>query len=430
MTERAAGVTGLDETALAGIDARLAAADAALARDYPGPAPGPQPIHTVYVPADRFSGGLASAWGRAALAAMDEHAPDAAALTGATGFGPDEVAGAWPLVRTKLRTEPIEDLRVDFEDGYGDRPDAEEDAAAKAAVAAIAADLVGIGMPRHVGLRFKSLEAPTRRRGLRTLDLVVGGLVDAGGLPDGFKITLPKVTSVDQVEAMVEVCERLETTYGLPAGRLRFEVQIETPQAIVGADGTVTAARMIHSADGRCDGLHFGTYDYTAGLGIAGAQQRLDHPAADHAKAVLQVAAAGTGVAVSDGSSNVLPAGDRVAVHTAWALHAALVRRALERGLYQGWDLHPAQLVTRYLATFTFFRSGLPDALRRLSDYVGDRAAGVLDEPATAEALASYVLRALDCGAATADEVAEGTGLDRDRLVRLVHRDPELRASR
>ena len=421
MTDRRPAEPALDEAALAEIDDRLAGADAALIRDFPGVAPGRQPVHTVYVPADRFTRGLSHRWGSEALAALDAHAADPAAFAEATGFDRAAVADAWPLVRSKLEREPIEDLRVDFEDGYGSRPHDEEDSAARAAVETIIADRADGSAARHIGLRFKSLEAPTRRRGLRTLDLVIGGLMAGHGLPDGFKITLPKVTSVDQIEAMVDVCERLETAYGLTSGRLRFEVQIETSQSILGADGTATVARMIHAAGGRCDGLHFGTYDYTAGLGIAAGQQRLDHPAADHAKAVLQLAAAGTGVPVSDGSSNVLPVGERDAVHAAWALHAGLVRRSLERGLYQGWDLHPGQLPTRYLATFTFYRAGLPDALRRLSDYVGRRESGMLDEPATAQALASFVLRAIDCGAADASEVELG----RQQLGRLVSRTPD-----
>src|SRR3954452_7564450 len=100
---------------------------------------------------------------------------------------------------------------------------------------------------------------------------------------------------------------------------------------------------MVSAAEGRCTGLHYGTYDYSAALGISAAHQSMEHPAADHAKAVMQVAAAGTGVRLSDGSTNILPVGDRTAVHAAWRLHARLVRRSLERGFYQGWDLHPAQ---------------------------------------------------------------------------------------
>jgi citrate lyase beta subunit len=214
---------------------------------------------------------------------------------------------------------------------------------------------------------------------------------------------------------MGRLCERLETEFGLPAGRLRFEVQIETPQAILGPDGTATVARIVHAAPGRLTGLHYGTYDYSAACGVAGAYQSLEHPAADHAKAVMQVAAAGTGVRLSDGSTNVLPVGDGHAVRSAWALHARLVRRSLERGFYQGWDLHPAQLPTRFLATYLFFRTGLATAASRLVAYAERAASGVLDEPATARALSGYLLRGLDCGAFSEDELGRH-GLDRGSL--------------
>ncbi len=173
-------------------------------------------------------------------------------------------------------------------------------------------------------------------------------------------------------------------------------------------------ARLVHAAEGRCDGLHFGTYDYTAALGIGGGQQALDHPVADHAKQVMMLAAAGTGVPVSDGSTNVLPVGSADQVHAGWRLHFGLVRRSLERGLYQGWDLHPAQLPTRFLATFLFFRSGLDEAAARLRTYLDADLAGgsgtVLDEPATAKALAGFLRRGVHCGAVTPEEVLELAG--------------------
>jgi hypothetical protein len=169
---------------------------------------------------------------------------------------------------------------------------------------------------------------------------------------------------------------------------------------------------IVRAAGPRCVGLHFGTYDYTAGLGISAGYQSLDHPAADHAKAVMQVAAAQTGIVISDGSTNVLPVGDTAAVHVAWALHARLVRRSLERGLYQGWDLHPAQLPTRFAATYAFFRDGLPPAAARLRAYVDRVDTGIADEPATARALAGHLIRGLDCGALRADEVHAACGLD------------------
>src|SRR5699024_9752830 len=155
--------------------------------------------------------------------------------------------------------------RIDFEDGYGHPGDRAEDGDAVRAGRNLAADLRAGTAPPRAGIRFKSLEAPTRRRGLRTLDAFLAALLDAAGsLPDGLRLTLPKVTSVDQVSAMADCCQELESAHGLPAGALRFELQIETARAILAADGTATVARMLDTAAGRCSGVHYGTYDYSA----------------------------------------------------------------------------------------------------------------------------------------------------------------------
>jgi citrate lyase beta subunit len=408
----ATGDPSLGAELLDDLDRRLAPVDAELAARYPGDTGARQPVHTVYVPADQMTPDLPAGWGALALAALEEHAPTGPALAEATGIGPALVGQVLPAVLAKLEREPVEDLRLDFEDGYGPRPPEREDADALGAARALAGALASAAAPTCSGLRIRSLEAATRRRGLRTLDLFLGALLAETTLPDGFVVTLPKVTDPRQVEAMALVCELLEEAHGL-GPRLRFELQIETPQSILAADGTATVARMLQAAGGRCSGLHYGTYDYSAACGIAAAYQSLDHPAADHAKAVMQVAAAGTGVRLADGSTNVLPVGDTAAVHAAWRLHARLVRRSLERGYWQGWDLHPAQLPTRYLATYAFFREGLPAAAARLRGYAERTAGGVLDEPATAQALAGFVARGLDCGALSGTEVEERTGLDR-----------------
>ncbi|HEY6745183.1 MAG TPA: aldolase [Mycobacteriales bacterium] len=408
----------LPDSVYADLDRRLAASDAARAARYPGEPAGRQPVHTVYVPADRVRPGLAAAWGAAALAAVD-----GVDLPAIAGLDP----AVMPRVLAKLRTEPIEDLRVDAEDGYRGT---DEDADVVAAARALASDA-----PAFVGIRARSLEPATRRRGVRTLDLFLGALSPR---PGEVLVTLPKVTDADQVTAMVGLLTALEDAHG---HRLGLEVQVETPQAVLGPDGRATAAALVHAAAGRCRGLHHGTYDYTAALGIAAADQAPDHPAAEHAKAVMQVAAAGTGARAVDGSLNRLPVGpDRDA---AWRRHATLVTRALRAGFHQGWDLHPAQLPTRYLATYAFFRAGLPAALDRLATYLtataeagaaaeARRAAGaatgagggpaVLDEPATARALAGTLVRALDCGAADDAEVLGPLALDRPALDRLAGR--------
>ncbi len=407
----------LDPAVLAELDGMLAGTDADSGRLYPGERWTRQPVHTVYIPADQFAADTAPRWGRAAQVALDQHAPDPAALAAATGMPAAAVAHAYPLVCRKLAVEPIEDLRIDFEDGLGPCSDSDEDALAVAAGDALTAAAGRGTAPQFAGIRIKSLEPATRARGVRTFDLFLGAMAVGGELPAGLTVTLPKVTSASQVEAMARLCERLEQAHSIPSGTLRFEVQVEMPQAILGADGTATVALMVHAASGRLTALHFGTYDYSAACGVAAAYQSLEHPAADHAKAVMQVAVAGTGVRLSDGSTNVLPVGDRGTVHGGWALHARLVRRALERGFYQGWDLHPAQLVTRFLANYAFFRAGLDDAAARLRSYAAGAASGVLDEPATARALAGFLLRGLDCGAVTEGEVRSAAGIDRSALL-------------
>jgi len=397
----------IGDDVLAELDRRLAPVDAARQAAYPGESPARQPVHTCYVPADAVVPGLPQAWGGAALAALDEHGlPD-------LGLPPELVEQVLPRVRSKLHREPVEDLRVDAEDGYRGAADAEDGDVLRAA-AVLAEEPV---RPPSVGIRAKSLEGPTRRRGVRSLDVFLTGLAPAP--PPRVVITLPKVTDVEQVAAFLPVLDALEAAHGVP---LDLELQVETPQAVLGADGTTTLARMLHAAGGRCTGLHYGTYDYSASLGIAAAHQSSDHPAADAAKQAMQVAVAGTRARAVDGSTNVLPVGGREQVHAGWALHARLVRRALERGFYQGWDLHPAQLVTRYVATYAFFRAALPAAGARLAGYVARVDGGVLDEPATAKALATVVLRGLDCGALDVAEVEAATGVDRAGLDRLAGR--------
>ncbi|SOD63000.1 Citrate lyase beta subunit [Streptomyces zhaozhouensis] len=400
----------------AALDRQLADVDAELARRYPGDPGTRQPVHTVYVPADRHTATTPAEWGAAALELLDQHAPDAGAFAAALGTAVPDPEDLYARVRAKLAVEPVEDLRLDFEDGFAPRPDAEEDAVAAEAAARVAAASARGAGPPFVGIRCQSMEAPVRDRACRTLDVFLTALLAHGPLPEGLRLTLPKVSHPRQVTAMVRLCEALERACGLPERRLRFEIQIETPAAVLGPDGTATVARFVDHGEGRVDGLHYGTFDYSAALGISAAHQAPDHPAADHAKAVMQLAAAGTGVRLSDGSTQVLPVGSAARVLAAWRLHHRLVTRALARGYYQGWDMHPGHLPTRYAAGYAFYRAGLDEAAGRLADYVAGTRGATLDEPATARALAGFLLRGLRCGAFTEDEVHGRTGLTAGRL--------------
>jgi hypothetical protein len=112
---------------MADIAARLRATSAALAQRYPGDRAG-QPIHTVYVCAADASHDLPQAWGSAAIELADRHSGVLAEL------GEPELLS---VVRETLAQRPIQDLRLDFEDGYGARGDEAEDRDAARAVSVL-----------------------------------------------------------------------------------------------------------------------------------------------------------------------------------------------------------------------------------------------------------------------------------------------------
>jgi len=406
----------------------LRRANAAFARAYPGESGARQPVHTVYGGAQLFQHDTAPKLGARALRILDENAGSPAEFAEALGVrAPDgRDAGEYARalldrVRAKLRREAVEDFRIDFEDGYGLRGDAEEDEDARRVAHELAKGVRQRTLPPFVGLRVKSLSNELAERALRTLDLCVATLVaQAGGLPPGFVVTLPKITSVAQVAEFERALLGLERRTGLPKGALRFELMVETPQSVFDRQGRAALPALVAAARGRCAGAHFGTYDYTASLSITAAHQVMTHPACDFAKHVMQVSLAGTGIPLSDGATAVMPVGEKSAVQRAWRRHFDDVRASLRQGFYQGWDLHPGQLASRYAAVFSFFLEGLEPASQRLRNFVEKAAQATLvgdvfDDAATGQGLLNYFLRGVSCGAITPDEAA-ATGLSLDEI--------------
>lgn len=405
----------LDQNFFDEVSQVLAQADGFLANKYRGDFGGRQPIHTCYVPADKLNVDTPSEWCNQALSTLHEYTPTAAIFSKVVGCQEDQLTEIFDRLKEKLTTQPIEDLRIDFEDGYGRRGDQVEEEHIEKALNILSF----LRMP-FFGIRIKAMEEVTRVRGLKTLERFISGMLRNQNYPDNFIVTLPKVTFPEQVDIMVSACEKIENEHSLPKGTIRFEIQIETTQAILDQQGRATAAQYIDRAKGRLSAFHYGTYDYSAAVGISSAYQTLDHSAADFAKSILQVAIAGTSVRISDGSTNILPIGSRDEVHAAMNNHYRLVRRALERGIYQGWDLHGAQLPTRIAATWIFYRDGLNLASVRLKNYLNSATSGTMDEPATALTLSRYFLRGLDCGALQSEEMTKLTGLNEQDLRKIV----------
>ena len=406
------------------MDDALRAANLAFAAAHPGESAARQPVHTVYGGAQLFTFDTAGKIGRVALKALEQHGADAATLARALGLD-----AASPLagdihrrVAAKLEREPVEDFRIDFEDGYGNRPDAEEDGHAASVAAEVARGMQERTLPPTTGIRVKPLNEELRARSMRTLQLFLQALLqDGGGLPANFVITLPKITIVEQVTFFTAELGRLERELGLAPGTLRYELMVETPQIIINAEGRCLLPALVAAGQGRVSAAHFGTYDYTAYAGVTASEQRMRHPACDFAKQVMQVSLAGTGVWLSDGSTAILPVGDTKTVHAAWKLHFDDVMHSLRGGFYQGWDLHPAQLVTRYAALYHFFLSGIDAAGARLKNFVQKAAQATLvgdtfDDAATGQGLLNYFLRGISCGALTEEEAVERTGVTLEEL--------------
>ncbi len=406
---------------------------------YPGDPAERRPIHVMYGGAHLFRADTVSKCGRIALDTLGAWTPDAASLTRCIGVDDERLGGrVFRRVCAKLEREPVEDFRVDFEDGYGYRTDAEEDAHAAQCAAEMARGLETGSLPPFTGIRIKPLSAALAMRAARTLTLFINTLLDRSGrLPPHFVVTLPKITGSEQVQALADLLALIEDRRSIARGTVRMELMFETPQLVVNRDGRCVIPDLIRAADGRCRGIHFGPYDFTSGLGIASAGASLAHPACDFARGVLQCATAGTGVTVCDGPTATLPlpphraasgrllSGEeqrqnRSAVRRAMRLHYDNVRRALENGIYQGWDVHPAQLPTRYAAVYAYFLNSLNAASIRLRNFIeqatrATRVGNVFDDAASAQTVLNYFLRGHACGALK-DEEAVSAGLTLEEL--------------
>lgn len=339
-------------------------------------------------------------------------------------------------VRRKLEVQPVEDFRIDFEDGYGPRSEEEEDGHAVAAARQVVAGMKHGTLPPRLGIRIKPLDEHQGRRALRTLDLFLTSAAqdaEAAGLtclPETFVVTLPKAAGAKQVASLARILGVLEGRLGL-ASSIGIELMVERPESLLDAGGRSPLPAMLDAAEGRCVACHFGVYDYTAAFDVIAAHQRMDHPSCDFARHAMQLAASGRGIHLSDGASNDLPIGpyrrsqgglplseleqrrNRRVVHSVSRMNYRDIRHSLSMGFYQGWDLHPSQLPVRYAAVYAFFLEHLHNMVLRLRSFMDGLARANLvgatfDDAASGQALLNFFLRGLACGALSEDEAAAG----------------------
>ena len=457
-------ITDNDKDALL---SKLKIANLKFQKTYPGDKPDRQPVHTVYGGANLFKSDTCIKMGETALKSLQTYAPNFVSLADVLhlhGFldlpssekkidklvkkldrmsekmrreDPAWLAySIYHKIIKKLKTEPVEDFRIDFEDGFGNRPDEEEDTTAITAANELAKGMKNKTISPFIGIRIKPFTEDLKNRGVRTLDIFLTALLEKtkGKLPDNFVVMLPKVTIPEQVVTLVRLFEIIEKEKNLAPRTLKMETMVEATQIIMDDEGRNPLMRIIRASEGRCIAAHFGTYDYTASCGITAKYQTMDHPVCDFAHHMTKVALGGTGIFLSDGATNVIPVapnrGEKLSkeklkentesVHNAWRIGYSHTMHSLISGFYQGWDLNPAQLPMRYAATYNFFLSSYDDAVFRLKAFV-ERAAistltkDIFDDAATGQGLLNFFLKALNCGAITEKE-ALATGLSLDEI--------------
>jgi citrate lyase beta subunit len=445
----------------------LRTANLAFYKTYPGDKPDRQAVHTVYGGANLFKSDTCKKMGDIALKNLQTYAPDFVSLANVLSIqgykkfpdSPGKIEKlkkklekmdetdrkknpAWLAysvynkIIAKLQSEPVEDFRIDFEDGFGNRPDEEEDATAIQAANELAEGMKNKTISPFIGIRIKPFTEDLKQRGIRTLDIFLTTLLQNTNarLPENFVVMLPKVTIPEQVTTMVRFFEIIEKKNGLIPGSLKMETMVEATQIIMDEEGRNPLMRIIKASEGRCIAAHFGTYDYTASCGITAKYQTMAHPVCDFAHHMTKVALGGTGIFLSDGATNVMPVAphrgeklsakqkkqNRESVHNAWRIGYNHTMHSLINGFYQGWDLNPAQIPMRYAATYNFFLSSYDDAVMRLKTFV-ERAAistltgDIFDDAATGQGLLNFFLKAMNCGAISEEE-ALATGLTPEEI--------------
>jgi citrate lyase beta subunit len=425
------------------------------------------PVHVVYGGADRFSAGTPRKLGDIALRTVEIYSPNFAEFASAMNLPGSESLPtfhdaieklerqiarnkskakqenyaawfAWTVYQktvVKLANEPVEDFRIDFEDGYGFRSDEEEDRDAEKAAVELAKSIEQGTVTKFTGFRVKSFQPETYARAVRTLDLFLNKLLEtANRLPENFVVTLPKITDKKQVRDLTDHLRKFEKKNGLPLGTIGIELMIETPESIIGRKGNIVLQELVAAGRGRVTSAHFGAYDYTAALGISSADQHIRHKACNFARQMMLINLSPLNVRLADSVTTNLP----IAIHSGrlnqmqktenqrsiragWSEHFENVTASMRGGFYQSWDLHPNQLPARYAAVYSYFLTGMDSQAERLRSFIERATKATLsgntfDDAASAQGILNFFVRGMDCGAFTEKEAAAATGLSAPQM--------------
>ncbi|MBA3352165.1 MAG: phosphoenolpyruvate kinase [Blastocatellia bacterium] len=401
--------------------------------------PGRSPVHVVYGGAHLFTADTSQKLGKIALASMTAYAPDLNEFAAATGLDESRnfLRSVYKKTLDKLAREAVEDFRIDFEDGYGFRPDDEEDADAIRAADELAKAFLKNSITPFCGFRIKSFAPETYDRGVTTLNLFLESFLTRtkNQLPANFVVTLPKVSRRKEVRGLCKMLDKIEKQAGLKNGAIGVEIMIETPNAVIDRKGRVAIAGLIAAAKGRCRSAHFGAYDYTSSLGISAVRQHLSHDACNFARQLMLITLAPLGIRLVDSVTTKMPVPihrtgklseeqkneNRQSVHAGWREHFDNVTASMTNGFYQSWDLHPNQLVARYAAVYAFFLRSRDLDGARLRGFIekatrANLTGSTFDDAASANGLINFFRLGLDCRAFREAEIKKATSLSAQEI--------------
>ncbi|GMU86352.1 MAG: aldolase [Ignavibacteriales bacterium] len=338
-------------------------------------------------------------------------------------------------IHKKVEDEPVEDYRIDFEDGYGYRSDEEEDEHAISAATETAEIIKNDALPSIFGIRIKPIAPGTAQRAVRTLDLYINTLLKLteNTLPPAFVVTLPKVTRPEQLSVLNDILHKLEMRNHLPKNSILTEVMIETPEAIA----EKYMAEIVQVGGNRLLGGHLGVYDLNSSFGVSASFQEMQHPSCDYARVLMKIILGRSGIRCVDGVTNVMPVAPNkatlaapLAVHlheenvatviAGWQKSYSDIRHSLRMGFYQGWDLHPAQIISRLAAVYIFFLNEYPLAAKRMKQFLKNLAQpsvhkGIFDDAASGFGLLLFFRYGFECHAFDEHDLA-GAGITKENL--------------
>jgi citrate lyase beta subunit len=392
------------------------------------------PVHVVYGGANLFKSDTPAKLGKLALRSLKTYAPDADEFAAAMGLEESKKLSHAIYKKTvdKLEREAVEDFRIDFEDGYGFRPDEEEDADAVKASNELARAFLSKTITPFSGFRIKSFAPETHARGVSTLNIFLENFFKKtkSRLPENFVVTLPKISDPKEVAELARRLARFESDNRLAPLSIRIEIMIETPRSVVDEKGRIAIASLVEAGAGRCTSAHFGAYDYTSALGISAAHQHLRHEACNFARQMMLITLAPLGIRLVDSVTTKMPvpmhkdakltddqkSENRFSVHSGWREHFENITASMSNGFYQSWDLHPHQLVARYAAVYAFFLRSRDADAARLHGFVekatqANLTGNTFDDAASANGLMNFFRLGLDCRAFSAAEIKKATSL-------------------